>query len=346
MKAVILPEHGGPEKLIFERDVPDPEMGASDCLVRVRACALNHLDIWVRNGLPGVTIPLPHILGCDVAGVIDAVGPKVNRFKAGDHVLLSPGQSCGACSWCRSGWDSLCPGFNILGFRIPGGYAELVRAREQDVIALPSQKLSSVEWAAVPLVFLTAWHMLMTLARLERGESVLIHAAGSGIGSAAVQVAKWRGARVITTVGNEKKIEPAKRLGADEVLLSTRENVQERVLELTGREGVDVVFEHIGPETFQTSLACLRKKGRLVTCGATSGPRVDIDLRPLYVKQQSIHGSYMGGRRELDEVLGLVAAGKLKPVVDTVFPLREARAAHERMESRAFFGKMVLTHNF
>ncbi len=343
MKAVILLEHGGPEKLAFKADHPDPTIGDSDCLVRVRACALNHLDIWTRNGLPGVPIPLPHILGCDVAGVIEAAGSKAKRFKKGDPVLISPGQSCGECSWCRSGWDSLCPQFQILGFRIPGGYAELVRVRERDVIPLPSQRFSFEEWAAVPLVFLTAWHMLMTLARLEQGESVLIHAAGSGIGSAAIQVAKWRGAHVITTVGNEKKVEPAKRLGADHVIVYTRENFQERVATLTGQEGVDVVFEHIGPETFKASLACLRKKGRLVTCGTTSGARVDIDLRPLYVKQQSIQGSYMGSRRELEQVLELVAAGTLKPVVDTVFPLQEARAAHERMESRAFFGKLILT---
>lgn len=341
MKAVILRKHGGPGELV-PSEMPVPNVGDADCLVRVRACGVNHLDIWTRQGMPGVVIPLPHILGCDVAGEIERVGPAVKRFKKGDRVLIAPGQSCGRCAHCQSGWDSLCPEFHIMGFRIPGGYAQFARARQDHVLSLPPSKLSFEEWAAVPLVFLTAWHMLVTLARLEAGESVLIHAAGSGVGMAAVQLSKLRGARTLATVGSDAKVEPAKRLGADEVIVRTREDFAERTLALTGGEGVDVIFEHIGPETFAKSMACLKKKGRLVTCGATSGGRAEFDLRPFFVKQQTILGSYMGGRKELEAVIPLVAQGKLKPVVDTVFPLSDARAAHERMESRAFFGKLIL----
>jgi NADPH:quinone reductase-like Zn-dependent oxidoreductase len=340
MKAVFFGKHGEADVLAYgER--PDPAPKAGEVLVAVRACSLNHLDIWVRKGLPGVAIPLPHIPGCDVAGTVAALGRGVRGFKIGDRVVVSPGMGCDRCPRCRSGWDSLCDAFHILGFQIDGGYAEKVAVAARRVLKV-GPRLSFEEWAAVPLVFLTAWHMLHTRACVRRGETVLVHAAGSGVGSAAIQIAKLAGARVMTTVGSDDKIGKARRLGADRVVNYRKQDFAEEAKRWTGGAGVDVVFEHVGPEVWTKSLASLAKRGRLVTCGATSGPRVELDLRFLYMRQQSVMGSYMGGARELQTVLGLVAKGRLRPVVDRIFPLKEVREAHLLMESRAHFGKIVL----
>jgi len=340
MKAVYIEKHGGIDTLIFgER--PDPQISDNDVLVRLKACALNHLDIWVRQGLPGVPIPLPHILGCEGAGVVEAVGKNVRHVKPGDPVLVAPGISCGECTYCVNGWDSACPQYKLLGFQVDGCYAELVKAPSRNVILI-SQKLSFEEWASIPLVFITAWHMLITRAELKPGETVLVQAAGSGIGIAAIQIAKITGATVITTAGSDEKLKKAKSLGADHGINYSKENVPERVHELTNKKGADVVFEHIGPDTWEGSIKSLAKLGRLVTCGATSGPKVELDLRFLFMRQFSILGSYMGGRHELDMVLGLVEAGKLKPVIDKTFPLKDARAAHEHMLDRKNFGKIIL----
>ncbi len=332
MKATVFYEHGGVEKLVYT-DIPAPKPGPGEALVRVKACALNHLDIWVRQGMPGVSIPLPHVLGCDTAGVVEETGQKV---------LIAPGISCGRCQACKDGWDSACDAYNIMGFQVDGGYAEFVKCPKENLIPI-SDRLSFEEWAAVPLVFLTAWHMLFTRAALKAGESVLIHAAGSGIGAAAIQLAKWKGATVFTTASSTEKLKLAKSLGADHVIDYHKEDFPKAVRKATGGKGVDVVFEHIGPETWEKSLASLAKRGRLVTCGATSGPEVKMDLRFVFVRQLAIMGCYMGGRNELKEVLKLVEAGKVKPVLDKTFALRDAAAAQQRMLDRQNFGKIVLT---
>lgn len=340
MRAVFFKDHGGLEKLEYGY-LPEPPLGQGEVLVRVKACALNHLDIWTRQGMPGIKIPLPHILGCDIAGEVAKLGPGVRGIRVGKKVVVAPGLSCGKCRHCRTGWDSLCDEYKIIGFQVNGGYAEYVKVPARNLIPV-SKKWTFEEWAATPLVFLTAWHMLVTRAGLKKGESVLIHAAGSGVGSAAIQIAKYLGAKVFTTVGSDDKIKRARSLGADEVINYTKKDFAQETRRLNRNRGVDVVFEHIGPATFQKSLASLAKKGRLVTCGVTSGPVANLDLRFLFVHQLSILGSYMGGREELKKVMSLLEKGKLKPVVDKVFPLREAREAQLRMFERRNFGKIVL----
>lgn len=341
MRAILISEFGGPEKLTLAQ-IPDPKLRPEEVIVRIQACALNHLDIWVRQGIPGVSVAMPHVLGSDVCGEIVEVGREVKSRKVGESVVVSPGVGCRVCEYCLAGKESLCDQYDIVGFRRNGGYAEKIAVDARDVIPV-SKGLTPVEWAAVPLVFLTAWHMLATRAQLKGGETVLIQAAGSGIGSAAIQIAKYLGARVITTASTSQKLSKAKTLGADEgINYKETPSFSKTVLELTGGRGADVVFEHIGPETFPESLASLRKEGRLVFCGATSGPNVSFDLRPAYLKHLNIHGSFMGGRGELLHILKLVESGCLRPVVDSVFPLEKAREAQEKMLSRDVFGKIVL----
>lgn len=340
MRAVIFKEHGSTQNLEYTYiEVPHP--GPHEVLVKVHACALNHLDLWTLRGMPGVKIPLPHILGCDVAGEVVKLGNRVRGIPLHKPVVVNPGQRCGKCGFCKSDWDSLCPEYKITGLQVNGGYAEYVKVPAENIIRV-SRRLSFPEWASVPLVYLTAWHMLVTRAGLKKKEKVLIHAAGSGVGSAAVQIAKYLGAHVITTVGRDEKIPPAKSLGADEVINYHKKDFLAEIKKGTGGRGVDVVFEHIGPETFPRSLASLAKKGRLVTCGVTSGPVVNLDLRFLFTRQISVFGSYMGGLKELKTVVRLIRKRRLKPVVDKIFPLREAKDALERMQGRSHFGKIVL----
>ncbi len=340
MKAIVFDKHGGPEVLQY-REVARPTVKEDEVLIAVKACALNHLDIWIRNGLPGIQISLPHILGCESAGVVCEVGRKIKSVKVGDDVLIVPGISCGRCEFCKKNRDSLCPEFNIVGFRTDGGYAEFVKAPARNAIKI-SDQLSYAEWAATPLCFLTAWHMLFTRANLQKGEKVLIHAAGSGVGSAAIQLARWKKAFVITTAGSDGKLKKAKKLGAQEVINYTQKDIAQEVKRITHGKGVDVVLEHIGPQTWAQSLASLGRGGRLVTCGATSGPQVTLDLRFCFSRELSISGCYMGSRKELDQVIKLVKSGKVKPIVDTVVPLVAAAQAQAKMENRQFFGKLVL----
>ena len=340
MRAVIFKKHGDLEQLMFT-EVPDPKPGPDEVVVKVKACALNHLDIWTRQGMPGIKIPLPHILGCDIAGEVAETGKHVKGIKKGTKVVAAPGISCGRCQFCRTGWDSLCDEYKILGFQVDGGYGEYVKVPPRNLIPIDGSH-SWEEWASVPLVFLTAWHMLVTRAQLKKGETVLIHAAGSGVGSAGIPIAKFLGARVFTTVGSDAKEARAKALGADRVINYKRADFAKEARRLTQEHGVDVVFEHIGAETFSKSLVALSKKGRLVTCGVTSGSLVQIDLRFLFVKQHSLLGCYMGGRTELNQVVKLVKKRRLKPVVDHIFPLAQAREAQERMLERKNFGKIVL----
>jgi len=340
MQAVFFEKHGGPEVLKYG-ELKDPVAAPNEVLVGVKACALNHLDIWVRQGLPGATIPLPHIPGSDVAGVVLETGKGVKRFKKGETVLVSPGQSSVYSRQSLEAADSYSPDFQILGFQTQGGYAEKVSVHERFVLPV-SDKYSAEEWAAVPLAALTAYHMLVTRARLQPGESALIHAAGSGVGSFAIQIAKFLGAKVFTTVGDFKKVSRAKKLGADEVILYKTEDFSEKIKKLTQDRGVDVVFDHIGPATWPKNFSSLVRGGRMVCCGATSGPTAEVDLRFLYSRQISILGSYMGSLAELMKVLEWFEAGHLVPVLDQVFPLKEAAEAQRRMESRQHFGKIVL----
>ena len=340
MKAVIFEEHGGPEVLKYvER--PEPKPRANEVLVEVRACALNHLDVWVRKGLPGIEIPLPHILGNDVAGVVREAGEVVDWVRPGDEVMLQPGVSCGHCYDCLRGADNMCPQYDMLGYRRDGGYAELVVAPAVNVIPKP-KSLTWEEAAALPLVTVTAWHMLVTRARVQPGEDVLIHAAGSGVGSVGIQVAKLRGARVIATAGSDAKLERARALGADEVINYTNPEWPKEVRRLTSRKGVEVVFEHTGAETWPGSILSLARDGRLVTCGATSGFDARTDLRQVFYRHLSLLGSFMGSKAELLEAMRFVERGQLRGVVDRALPLYEADRAHELMQDRAQFGKLVL----
>lgn len=338
MKAVVFHEFGGVEKLRYE-DFPDPEPGAGEVLVKVKACALNHLDIWQRQGLPGVT--LPHISGSDVAGIVEECGAGVSGIKRGQEVIISPGISCMKCVKCLNGDDNQCNEYNILGYRNNGGYAEYVVVPAVNVLPKP-EALSFEESASVPLVFLTAWHMLVSRGGIQPGDKVLVHAGGSGVGIAAIQIAKLFGAYVITTVGSDEKIERAKSLGADEVINYKRQDFEQEVKRITNKQGVDIIVEHIGPDVWEKSIRVLAKNGRLVTCGATSGPAANIDLRYVFSRHLSILGSYMGRKNELLEVLKFIESGKLKPVVHKVFELRDAQQAQQEMLDRKNFGKIVL----
>ena len=339
MKSVRFHQHGGPEVLCYE-DAPEPEPGAGEVLVRVRACALNRLDVWGRAGLPGIRIPMPHITGSDVAG--DVVSSPTAAFAVGDRVMLQPGVSCGRCEACLSGRDNECPAYEVLGYvNHPGGYAEYVKVPVQNLVAIPAH-IGFVQAAAFPLTFLTAWHMLITRARLRRGEDVLVLAAGSGVGQAAIQIAALHGARVIATAGSDDKLERARALGAADLIHHHRQDIAEEIKRLTNRRGVDVVIEHVGEATWARSVRSLARGGRLVTCGATTGSNGTINLNALFAKQLSILGSYMGTKGELMQAARLFFSGQLTPVVDCTFPLAEAGAAHRRMEQSEQFGKIVL----
>lgn len=340
MKAVVFEEHGGPEVLKLTQ-VLDPQIKANEVLVEVRACALNHLDVWVRNGLPGIKIPLPHILGNDVAGVVREVGELVTWVNAGDEVMLQPGVSCGHCAECLAGRDNMCRDYVIIGSGRDGGYAELIAVPAVNVIPKPAN-LTWEEAAALPLVTLTAWHMLVARAQVQPGEQVLVHAAGSGVGSVGIQIARLHGARVIATASSDEKLAKARELGADETINYMREDWHKEVRRLTNGRGVDVVFEHTGAATWPGSILSLKKGGRLVTCGATSGFDAKTDLRHVFYRHLTILGSMMGSKADLLSAMKFIESGHIRAVVDQTLPLAEARKAHELMEERAQFGKLVL----
>ena len=322
--------------------MPAPTLGQHEVLVRVKACALNHLDIWIRQGSPAYPMPLPHISGSDIAGVVERIGSQVEGVSEGERVFVSPGVGCGRCEQCFAGRDNMCRSYGLIGAMCHGGYAEYVKVPARNVFPIPGT-LTFEQAAAFPLVSVTAWHMLFSLADLRLGEDVLIMGAGSGVGHMAIQMAKLAGARVFTTVGSDDKIAKAKSLGADEVINHSREQVNQRVRELTHRRGVDVVIEHIGPEVWGQCIDSLAKGGRLVTCGATTGAEVKLDLRYVYSRQLTIKGSYMGSQSELLKAAQLIGQGQLRPVIDRTFPLADAKAAQEYLLSRKFFGKIVLT---
>jgi NADPH:quinone reductase-like Zn-dependent oxidoreductase len=340
MKAVVFDNHGAPEVLRYT-DVPEPRCKANEVIIEVRACALNHLDVWTRAGLPGISIPLPHILGSDIAGVVWEAGELVTWVRAGQEALLQPGVSCGHCRECLRGHDNLCPEYDILGYRRDGGYAEFVAAPGVNVIPKPAN-ISWEEAAALPLVLLTAWHMLVTRACVQPGEDVLIHAAGSGVGSIGIQIARLRGARVIVTAGSDDKLAKARELGADKAINYLSGDWVKEVRALTNGRGVDVVFEHTGAETWPGSIKTLAANGRLVTCGATSGYDARTDIRQLFYRHLTFLGSFMGAKFELLDAMKFVERGSIRAVIDRVLPLSEARRAHELIEHRAQFGKLIL----
>ena len=345
MKAIRFHEFGGAEVLRYE-DAPKPSVGPSEVLIQLKAAALNHLDIWVRSGAREKSIPLPQIPGSDGAGIIADVGSAVEFLKVGERVLISPGISCGHCEMCVGGQDNFCRSYHVLGTRENGTYAEFVKIPAMNVLPIPAG-LDFNQVAAIPLVFLTAWHMLVTLAKVRPGETVLVHGAGSGVGSAGIQLAKFFGARVITTAGSEEKLVKAKTLGADELINYREEDFAEEARRITEKRGVDIVFEHIGGEVFEKSITVLAKGGRLVTCGATTEFIAKLDIRYVYSRHQTIFGSWMGSQQELIEVLKYFEGGeknrRLQPVIDSVFPLAEAAQAQRWMEERKNFGKIVLT---
>jgi NADPH:quinone reductase-like Zn-dependent oxidoreductase len=307
-------------------------------VVRVRACALNHLDLWERRGIERVVLPLPHISGSDVAGeVLTADGSAISP---GTRVMLQPGLRCGSCRWCLSGRDNQCVRYDVLGLQSDGGYAEQIAVPSENLIPIPPE-IDFVTAAAFPLTFLTAWHMLVTRAALQAGETVLVLAGGSGVGQAAIQLARWRGARVLATAG-PAKLDRTRALGADAVFDHYAGDFSREVRGLTDGRGADVVIEHVGEATWSRSIRSLATGGRLVTCGATTGPNAAIDLRHLFARQLSLLGSYMGTFAELRQAAPLLFDGTLRPVIDRVYPLREAADAQRRLEEKEQFGKIVL----
>jgi NADPH:quinone reductase-like Zn-dependent oxidoreductase len=344
-EAMVLRAHGGPEVLRRETiDLPDP--GPRQVRVRVRAVALNHLDLWTRRGLPHIKHEYPHRLGADIVGEIESLGPGArvafgSGLKAGDKIVVSPGISCGVCAACLAGRDNLCKHYHILGESTQGGYARHINIPDANVLPYP-EGLPFTQAAAIPLVFLTAWQMLVHKAQIRPGQTVLVQAAGSGVSSAAIQIAKLHGARVIATTGSDDKVARARELGADEVINYATHDFVAECKRLTGKKGVDCVIEHVGGDVFVKSILATAWGGRVVTCGATAGFTPQIDLRQVFFRQVEVLGSTMGSKGDLFDILALVKDGKLRPVVDRVMPLWEAAEAHRVLEDRKAFGKVVL----
>ena len=343
MRAIVFHAHGGPE-VLTAADLPDPVAGPGHAVVRVHACAVNRLDLWVRGGLPGLRLPLPHVLGSDIAGVVESTGPGVDAAWQGREVVVNPGLSCGTCVSCLSGWDNLCPRYRILGETATGGYAERVVVPAANLLAKPTG-LDMVSAAAAPLTFLTAWQMLVVRARVAPGQLVLIHAVGSGVGVAGLQIARLHGARVIALASSDAKLSQARALGAEFCVRSDAEDWEAQVRELApvGKRGVDVVFEHTGMATWEASLRLCKRGGAIVTCGASSGFAATTDLRQVFFRQLQILGSTMGSKAHLHTIVELLARGVLRPIVDRSFPLAQAAEAHRYLDRREQFGKVVLT---
>ncbi len=342
MKAVYLTVQGGPEVLTYG-DRPEPKVQPDEILIKVRATALNHLDVFTRAGQRGTKREFkdPFILGCDIAGEVADLGPEVKGFNKGDHVIVNPGITCGRCKYCVSARDNMCYSYTMIGAAVNGGYAQFAKAPQENVHKI----INDIPWeeaAAIPLTFITAWHMLISLAQLKPGEDVLIQAAGSGVGSAALQISKLVGARAIVTAGSDEKLAKAKKLGADETINYSTEDFGKRAKELTGGDGVDVVFDHIGTSVWDGNFAALKRGGRLVNCGVTSGHQAQLHIGQMFTKQVKLMGSFMGTKADMNELVRLVNQRKLHGVVSQVFDLKDAAAAHKAMEDRNVFGKLVL----
>jgi NADPH:quinone reductase-like Zn-dependent oxidoreductase len=346
VRACVLTGTGGHPADNFEiTDVPDaPAPQAGEVRVSIRAAALNHLDLFVAGGMPGSALRFPHVVGADGAGVVESVGPGVSAVRPGDRVFLNPGIPDYTCEFCRAGEHSLCIAYRILGEHLPGTMAELATLPAANVAVVPtlSPELSWVEAAAFSLVTLTAWRMVVTRAQLQAGETVLVWGIGGGVSLTALRIAKLLGARVIATSSDDAKLAEARRLGADVTLNHRTQKVSQEVRALTQKRGADVVVENVGAATWDESLRCLKRGGRLVTCGATSGPQVAIDLRRLFWHHWTIMGSTMGNAREYAEIVRRLGEGQLRPIVDRVYPLGDARKAYARLEKGEQLGKIVL----
>ncbi len=340
MRAVFFNHHGD-ESVLQYGELPDPQVSAGKVLVKIKACALNHLDLWVRRGIPGSRLPLPHILGSDISGVVAAVGEGIAHVKPADEVIISPGTSCGFCEWCLTGFDNNCRHYGIIGEHSTGGYAQFIIVPAVNIIPKPSN-LNFIEAAAFPLTFITSWHMLVAKCQVRPGDFVLVLAAGSGVGVAAVQIAKLHGAIVIAAAGSEEKLEKIKALGADYLINYEKQSFREEVGKITNKRGADIIFEHVGEKTWPDSIKTLARGGRLVTCGATTGYNAVTDLRYLFSRNLKIFGNIMGSKGELLRIVDFLRAGKLRPVVDRVLPLAEARQGHRILAQREQFGKVVL----
>ncbi|MBC8312303.1 MAG: zinc-binding dehydrogenase [Candidatus Marinimicrobia bacterium] len=340
MKAVRINEHGGIDKLLYD-EIDEPSCLPDKVKVKVKASALNHLDIWVRNGLPGLPIPLPLIMGCDASGTIVEIGINVNNLQLGDDVVIQPGTFCSNCDFCKEGRENYCSNYGILGETENGTLAEYIILKPANIYKKP-EHLSFPEAASMPLVFMTAYQMLIKRAKLQPGEVVLIYGGSSGVGSAAIQICRDLGAQIIATAGNNSKAEFCKKLGANHVVNHNNENWLDDVKQIAGKFGVNVIFEHVGSATWKQSIRILSKGGRLVTCGATTGADVNINLAHLFMKQQSILGSTMSSVDTFKEVMNKIKYKKYKPTVDKIFAMKDIRVAHEYMERRQQSGKVVL----
>lgn len=341
MKAIALREHGGPEKLIYERAHPELQLNRQEVLVRVRATTVNRIDLLVREGYPGVAIEFPHILGADITGVVKCVGEAVTRFKDGDRVLAWPLVSCGECPLCRKGRRGLCLNWKYFGLHVDGSYAEYASVPEESLIPLPDG-IPFEEAATLPVAGLTAYHALLGVGGLREGETVLIWGGSGGLGTFAVQIAKGLGARVIATVGKDEKRRGVEQLGADLVLNHHEDDVVEAVREFTEGLGVETILDSVGAQTFTQGFQLLQKGGRLLLCGKLTGADVELSLHQTYLRHLSILGLYLGEKHELEQLLEWVRAGKIKPVIYKKFPLEEAAEAHKVMASGEHLGKLVL----
>lgn len=340
MKAARIHQPGSAANYIYE-DAPDPHVVPGHIVVRVKAVALNHLEAWAAKAPPSVKYDAPRILGADIAGVVEAVGAGVANAQPGEEVMLHPGTSCGVCEACLDGDDNLCPRYMLFGQGRDGGMAELVLAPAANIIPKPAN-LSFEEAASIPLVFTTVLHMILTRAHLRHGETVLVNAAGSGVGVAAIQVAKLHGARVIASAGSDAKLDKARALGADDVINYTTQDLADEAKRLTNRRGVDMVVENVGGEVFEKSILALARNGRVVTCGATAGNNATFDVTRFFLSHKTIYGSFMGTKAELLRYMPCFADGSLKPVIDAVYPLSDAATAVARLIQRDQFGKIVL----
>lgn len=340
MKAVLFYEHGGPEVLRYE-DFPTPEPGPEDVLIQVKAAALNRLDLFVREGWPGIKLAYPHIPGADAAGIVVAVGERVQDVAPGDRVVVNPTLSCGRCEFCMRGEDQLCTEFRLLGEHVRGSYAEYLAVPARNVVKVP-EGFPFEQAAAAALVYVTAWHSLVTLGHVRPGETVLVVGAGGGVNTAYIQIAKLAGATVYVVGSSAEKLERARALGADVLIDRSQEDWSRAVFLKTNKRGVDIVVDNVGQATWFGSIRALRKGGRMLVVGNTSGPKFELDIRYIFGKHLNIIGSSMGSRSDFATVMGLVFTGKLRPIVDMIMPLSEARAAHERMASHEHFGKIVL----
>jgi NADPH:quinone reductase-like Zn-dependent oxidoreductase len=341
MKAIRIHRHGGSSELRID-DIPIPQIKLGEALVEIQSTSLNHLDLWVRNGIPGVQLPLPLVLGSDASGVVKELGEWVKEVKVGDRVLVTPGYGCGECDECSSGRENYCSRYFISGEHGDGVQAEYLAVESRRLVPMPPE-LSFDEGAAIPLVYVTAWEMLVNKTGVQPWHTVLVWGASSGVGSAAVQIAKLFGARVVTTAGGPEKAAQARQvLNADVVIDYRSRDVVKEVRSLTGGRGADIVVDHVGQATWDQSMRSLARGGKLVFCGATTGPQVSFDMRFVFFKQQSILGSTMGRRGDLLRVIELVKRGKLKGVVDRSFEMEAIREAHEYLESGKQFGKVIV----